>query len=53
MRVVSLEFGRTDLPIVSNLDFGHTDPQWIMPLGVLAEIDCREMRFALVEPAVD
>ena len=27
--VVAREFGRPDLPIVANLDFGHTDPQWV------------------------
>jgi muramoyltetrapeptide carboxypeptidase LdcA involved in peptidoglycan recycling len=52
VRVVSGEFGRSDLPIVANMDFGHTDPQLIMPLGVLAEIDCHAKTIALVEPAV-
>lgn len=51
-RVVSLEFGNETLPIVMNLDFGHTDPQWIMPLGVLAEIDCDRRTLALIEAAV-
>lgn len=37
--VVVTEFGRDDLPIVSNLDFGHTDPQWVLPLGVRVETD--------------
>ena len=50
--VVSGEFHRTDLPIVTNLDFGHTDPQLIIPLGVKAEIDCDAKRFRLVEPAL-
>ncbi len=53
VRVVSSEFSRTDLPVVSNLDFGHTDPQWILPLGVMAEIDCEGRRIALMERAVD
>jgi len=43
------EFGRTDLPVVTNMDFGHTDPQQIMPLGIKAEIDCKKRRFRLVE----
>ncbi|UPK73382.1 LD-carboxypeptidase [Nocardioidaceae bacterium SCSIO 66511] len=37
--VVVGEFGATDLPIVTNLDFGHTDPQWVLPLGVEVETD--------------
>ena len=50
--VVVDQFGAVDLPIVTNLDFGHTDPQWIMPLGVRAEIDCAKKSFRLLEPAV-
>ena len=50
--VVTIEFGRPDLPIVANLDFGHTDPQFIMPLGVRAEIDCLKQTFQLVEQAL-
>jgi muramoyltetrapeptide carboxypeptidase LdcA involved in peptidoglycan recycling len=52
LRVVAGEFGRADLPIVSNLDFGHTDPQWVLPLGVLAEIDVERRSIRLLEPAV-
>ena len=52
VRVVAGEFGRPDLPIVTNLDFGHTDPQWILPLGVLAEVDADACSFRLLEPAV-
>ncbi len=50
--VVADEFGRGDLPIISNLDFGHTDPQVLLPLGVEAEVDCASRVFRLVEPAV-
>ena len=52
VRVVAEEFGRPDLPIVSNLDFGHTDPQWVLPLGVLAEVDADARTLRLLEPAV-
>jgi muramoyltetrapeptide carboxypeptidase LdcA involved in peptidoglycan recycling len=52
VRVVGSEFGRPDLPIVSNLEFGHTDPQWVLPLGVMAEIDVDARAIRLVEPAV-
>ena len=50
--VVAEEFKRPDLPIVANMDFGHTDPQFIVPLGVRAEIDCETKRFRLVESAI-
>lgn len=46
------EFGRDDLPVVSGLDFGHTDPQWILPNNVLARIDPGARSIALREPAV-
>jgi muramoyltetrapeptide carboxypeptidase LdcA involved in peptidoglycan recycling len=52
VRVVAGEFGATALPIVSNLDFGHTDPQWILPLGVRAEVDADARSLRLLEPAV-
>ena len=52
VRVVGGEFGRPDLPVVTNLDFGHTTPQWILPLGVMAEVDVDARSFRLVEPAV-
>ncbi len=50
--VVSGEFHKSNLPIVTNMDFGHTDPQLIIPLGAKAEIDCETKRFRLVEPAL-
>lgn len=50
--VIAGEFGRPDLPIVANLDFGHTDPQFILPNGIAAEVDCGRKIFRLLEPAV-
>lgn len=50
--VVADEFGRPDLPIVAEMDFGHEAPQSIMPLGVMAEIDCARQTFRLVEACI-
>jgi muramoyltetrapeptide carboxypeptidase LdcA involved in peptidoglycan recycling len=50
--VVAGDFGRRDLPIVANVDFGRTDPQLIVPLGGLVEIDCDQNRLWLAEPPV-
>jgi muramoyltetrapeptide carboxypeptidase LdcA involved in peptidoglycan recycling len=50
--VVIDDFGAGRLPILTNADFGHTDPQWILPLGVMAELDPGARTFRLVEPAV-
>lgn len=47
--VVKGEFGNAKIPVVTNMDFGHTDPQFILPLGVKAEIDCSKRTFTLVE----
>jgi muramoyltetrapeptide carboxypeptidase LdcA involved in peptidoglycan recycling len=52
VRVVAGEFGRPELLVVTNLDFGHTDPQWVLPLGVLAEVDAERRSIRLVESAV-
>jgi muramoyltetrapeptide carboxypeptidase LdcA involved in peptidoglycan recycling len=46
------EAGLHELPIVTHMDFGHTDPVFILPYGVEAEIDCDARRFAIVESAV-
>jgi muramoyltetrapeptide carboxypeptidase LdcA involved in peptidoglycan recycling len=49
LTIISKEFNRPDLPIVANFDVGHTDPQFVMPLGVKAEIDCQSKKVRLVE----
>ncbi len=46
------EFGLTDLPVVTGLDFGHTDPQWVLPLGVRARIEPDGPTFTLLQPGV-
>ncbi len=48
--VIAEEFGRPDLPIVANLAFGHTDPQWVLPLGVRAELEVEAKTLRLIEP---
>jgi muramoyltetrapeptide carboxypeptidase LdcA involved in peptidoglycan recycling len=47
--IIKGEFGNGTIPIVTNLDFGHTDPQIILPLGVKAEIDCLNKTLKLIE----
>jgi muramoyltetrapeptide carboxypeptidase LdcA involved in peptidoglycan recycling len=46
-QVVTLEEGLSELPIISHMDFGHTDPMFILPYGVHAEIDCNAERFRI------
>lgn len=52
LQVVAEEEGLTDLPIITHMDFGHTDPMFVLPYGVQAEIDCNAEQFAIVEGAV-
>lgn len=49
LEVVVNELGLTDLPIVTNMDFGHTDPTFVLPYGVMARIDCDQRRVEIIE----
>lgn len=53
VEVIKGEFGNENIPVVSNMDFGHTDPQFILPLGVRSEIDCEARTFRLLESPVN
>jgi len=52
LEVVAAEEGLVDLPIVTGMDFGHTDPMFVLPYGLEAEIDCEARRFSILEGAV-
>jgi muramoyltetrapeptide carboxypeptidase LdcA involved in peptidoglycan recycling len=45
-----LPFSLTD--VVAGMDFGHTDPMFVLPYGVTAEIDCEARSFSITEAAV-
>lgn len=47
--VVAEEWGAASLPIVLDLDFGHTDPRWALPLGIEVLTDPVARRLALLE----
>lgn len=49
---VCKEYGRSDMPIVTNMDFGHTVPQIILPYGALTEIDPINKKVSILESAV-
>jgi muramoyltetrapeptide carboxypeptidase LdcA involved in peptidoglycan recycling len=44
------EYGRQDLPIITRMDFGHTDPMFVLPIGAKATIDPATKRFSIDEP---
>lgn len=50
--VIAGEMGLNHLPIISCMDFGHTDPVTILPYGINAKIDCNLKTIDLLEPAV-
>jgi muramoyltetrapeptide carboxypeptidase LdcA involved in peptidoglycan recycling len=52
LNVVAQEEGLTDLPIITHMDFGHTEPIFVLPYGVQAEIDCDQQHFSILESAV-
>lgn len=48
-KVVGFEYGRPDLPILYNVNFGHGSPIGIIPLGVRARIDSEKKSLTLIE----
>jgi muramoyltetrapeptide carboxypeptidase LdcA involved in peptidoglycan recycling len=52
LKVVTEKEGLTGIPIIAGIDFGHTDPMFVLPYGIQAENNCEERRFAIVENAV-
>lgn len=46
------EYGRNDLPIVTNMDFGHTDPMFVIPYGETIRIDSGRQELSILEAAV-
>ncbi|HET7577650.1 MAG TPA: S66 peptidase family protein [Bacillales bacterium] len=49
LSVIKEEFGAGELPIVMNVDFGHTDPKLIMPLGGKVRLDPVKNEITLLE----
>ncbi len=50
--VVADEFARPDLPIISQMEFGHTDPICVLPYGALCELNCETCEVAILESGV-
>jgi muramoyltetrapeptide carboxypeptidase LdcA involved in peptidoglycan recycling len=48
---VLAELGLSSLPLVTRMDFGHTDPKFIVPYGIEAEIDCDRQQIRFLESA--
>ncbi|ARD47068.1 S66 peptidase family protein [Sporosarcina sp. P33] len=52
IRKVMKEYKLAHLPILYNVNFGHTEPKCILPYGAKAEIDCERKSFAILESGV-
>lgn len=52
-KVVSVEFGNASLSIITNAEFGHTDPQIVLPNGVEIEVDLTNLKLRLKESCTE
>jgi muramoyltetrapeptide carboxypeptidase LdcA involved in peptidoglycan recycling len=41
----------TSIPVITRMDFGHTDPKFALPIGIATEIDCETRQIRLTELA--
>ena len=53
IKKVLAEFGREDMPVMLNMNFGHTEPKFCLPYGALAEINHRNQSFTILESGVE
>ncbi|RZK17996.1 MAG: LD-carboxypeptidase [Hymenobacter sp.] len=42
----------TEMPVITEMDFGHTSPVFTLPYGLMAQIDCSNRTFSLLESGV-
>lgn len=52
IKVIREELKLYDLPILYNMNFGHTAPMYVLPYGSMAEIDCSTQSFSIIESGV-
>ncbi len=52
LKVVRDELKLSHLPILCNMSFGHTAPMMVLPYGAMAEIDCDNKTFSIIESGV-
>ena len=53
LKVVGEEAHRSELPILFNMNCGHTAPTCVLPFGVKVQIDCDRKEFSIVEYPLD
>ena len=52
VQAVLAEAGRPDLPVVANVDYGHTSPAGVLPLGCQARVDPVHRTITVVDAGV-
>lgn len=52
LKFLKYEANREDLIVLENVDFSHRTPMTVIPVGIMAEIDCDTVSFQIIEPCV-
>ena len=52
LKFLKYEANREDIIVLENVDFSHRTPMAIMPVGAMAEIDCYNISFNILESGV-
>ena len=52
MQVVRDEEGLVDFPILTNVEITHRTPMTVIPIGAMAQIDCENAEFSILEAGV-
>jgi muramoyltetrapeptide carboxypeptidase LdcA involved in peptidoglycan recycling len=53
LKVVRDEEGLPDLPILTNVNFGHKTPMTVLPIGAMAEVNCDTAALRILDPGVE
>ena len=49
LSVIRDEFSVSDIPVIVDMDFGHTDPKLILPLGCMVSLNPTTKDITLIE----
>ena len=52
LEIINYKYGEKELPIIANMNFGHSSPMCILPYGAKAEINSDTKRFSILESGV-
>ncbi|HOG15489.1 MAG TPA: LD-carboxypeptidase [Candidatus Absconditabacterales bacterium] len=52
LKIINGEFGLYNLPIITNMDFGHTDPVFVLPIGAKMTLDFDNKKVFINESGV-